>query len=220
MEKLKLNNTQGEKVWVPCGKCSGDTLHNVLFSADKHDEDDDGFWTLDSYQIIQCQGCTAISFRNYLNDAMSEGREEKGTVEEIYPSRVAGRHMLRSAHILPQNISSIYKETHQALCGKQPILAGIGIRALLEAVCKEKAAKGKNLEQKIDNLEQNGILTKTGAEILHSLRILGNVSAHEVKPHSENTLGIAMDVIEHLLNDVYILPKLSEKLPKREMPKS
>jgi hypothetical protein len=151
---------------------------------------------------------------------MSEGRGEKGTVEEIYPSRVAGRQMLLSAHILPQNISRIYEETHKAVCGKQPILAGIGIRALLEAVCKEKAAKGKDLEQKIDNLVQNGILTKAGAEILHSLRILGNVSAHEVKPHSENTLGIAMDVIEHLLSDVYILPRRSEKLPKREMPKS
>jgi hypothetical protein len=127
MEKLKLNNTQGEKIWVPCGKCSGNTLHKVLLSADKHDEGDDGFWTLDSYQIIQCQGCTEISFRNYLNDAMSESRGEKGSVEEIYPSRVAGRHVLRSAHILPQNISRIYEETHKALCSKQPILAGIGI---------------------------------------------------------------------------------------------
>ena len=220
MEKLKMNNTQGEKVWVPCGKCTGNTLHKVLFSADKYDEDDDGFWTLESYQIIQCQGCTEISFRNYLNDAMSDSRGEKGAVEEIYPSRVAGRHVLRSAHILPRNISNIYEETHKALCSKQPILAGIGIRALLEAVCKEKAAKGKDLEQKIDNLVEAGVLTKSGAEILHGLRILGNVSAHEVKPHSENTLDLAMDVLEHLLSDVYILPTKSAKLPKRNTTKS
>lgn len=220
MEKLNFNNTQDEKIWVPCGKCSGNTLHMVLLSADKHDEDDDGFWTLDSYQIIQCQGCTEISFRNYLNDAMSESRGEKGSVEEIYPSRVAGRHVLRSAHILPQNISRIYEETHKALCSNQPILAGIGIRALIEVVCKEKAAKGKDLEQKIDNMVETGILTKAGAEILHSLRILGNVSAHEVKPHTESTLGFAMDVIEHLLSDVYILPRQSEKLPRRNEVKS
>ena len=80
---------------------------------------------------------------------------------------------------------------------------------------QRKTWKGKDLEQKIDNLLEAGILTKSGAEILHGLRILGNVSAHEVKPQSETTLGIAMDVIEHLLSDVYILPKQSEKLPKR-----
>jgi hypothetical protein len=220
MEKLKMNNTQGEKIWIPCGKCSGNTLHKVLLSADKYDDDDNGFWTLDSYQIVQCQGCTEISFRNYLNDARSDSRGEKGAIEEIYPSRVAGRHVLRSVHILPGNISNIYEETHKALCSKQLILAGIGIRALLEAVCKEKSATGKDLEQKIDNLVGAGILTKSGAEILHGLRILGNVSAHEVKPHSENTLSLAMDVIEHLLTDVYILPTQSAKLPKRNAAKS
>jgi hypothetical protein len=215
MEELKLNDTQGEQIWVPCGKCSGKTLHRVLFSADNYYEEDVGFWTLDSYQIIQCQGCTEISFRYYVNDAMSDYRGEKGTVEEIYPSRVAGRPVLHRACFLPQNVSHIYNETHKALCSNQPILAGIGIRALLEAVCKEKLARGKDLEQKIDNLLEAGILTKSGAEILHGLRILGNVSAHEVKPQPETTLGVAMDVIEHLLSDVYIIPKQSEMLPKR-----
>ena len=141
MEELKLNETQGKQIWVPCGRCSGNTLHRVLFSADNYFEDDEGFWTLDSYQIIQCQGCTEISFRYYMNDAMSDSRSKKGIAEEIYPSRVAGRHVLRSAHLLPQNVSHIYEETHKALCSKQPILAGIGIRGLLEAVCKEKLGR-------------------------------------------------------------------------------
>lgn len=215
MEELKLNKTQGEQIWVPCGKCSGSTIHKVLFSADNYYEEESGFWTLDSYQIIQCQGCTEISFRYYVNDAMSDYRGEKGNVEEVYPSRIAGRHVLRRGNILPQNIFHIYTETHKALCGKQPILAGIGIRALLEAVCKEKLAKGNDLETKIGDLLETGVLTKSEAEALHGLRIIGNVSAHEVKPQTEKTLGYAMDVIEHLLSDVYILPKLSEKLPKR-----
>ena len=220
MAELKINNSQGEKIWVPCSKCSGDTIHEVLLSVDNAEDENDGWWSLDSYQIIQCQGCTEISFRNYLNDAISDSKGEKGCIEEIYPSRVAGRHVLRNAHLLPRIISDIYEETHKALCSKQPILAGIGIRALIEVVCKEKSAKGNDLEHKIDYLVEAGILTKTGAEILHGLRILGNVSAHEVKPHSESTLGIAMDVIEHLLSDVYILPRQSEKLPKRNNSKS
>jgi hypothetical protein len=39
---------------------------------------------------------------------------------------------------------------------------------------------------------------------------LGSAAAHEVKPHSDKQLGLAMDIVEHLLRDVYILPKQVE----------
>jgi hypothetical protein len=46
----------------------------------------------------------------------------------------------------------------------------------------EKAAAGNSLEKKIDDLVTKGVLTLTGAETLHSMRILGNEAAHEVNP--------------------------------------
>ncbi|GAI62569.1 unnamed protein product, partial [marine sediment metagenome] len=33
-----------------------------------------------------------------------------------------------------------------------------------------------------------GILTEEGAEILHSTRLIGNKSAHEIEAHSQQTL--------------------------------
>jgi hypothetical protein len=59
----------------------------------------------------------------------------------------------------------------------------------------------------MDDLTTKSVLTPAGAEILHKIRTLGNAAAHEVKPHSEKQLGLAMDVVEHLLTDVYILPR-------------
>ena len=122
---------------------------------------------------------------------------------------------MRQAHFLPASVAPIYDETHAALANKQPILAGVGIRALIETVCNEKGATGSSLEKKIDDLVTKGVLTRTGSETLHSMRILGNQAAHEVKPHSEETLNLAMDVVEHMLTDVYILPAATKKLPKR-----
>lgn len=75
---------------------------------------------------------------------------------------------------------------------------------------RRKNAVGSNLLQKIDALTVKGVLTPAGTGILHKIRTLGNAAAHEVKPHSEKQLGLAMDVIEHLLTDVYILPKQVE----------
>lgn len=78
---------------------------------------------------------------------------------------------------------------------------------MIETVCKENNAEGRNLLLRIDDLVAKNILTPAGSTILHKIRTLGNDSAHEVKPHSEKQLGLAMDVAEHLLTDVYILPK-------------
>jgi hypothetical protein len=207
MSTVTLNKTQNSELWIPCGKCHGKTCHRVVVSVDFEGK----FLTnyQENYQVVQCQGCRTFSFRKAFVSEIKEANSE-----DLYPSRVAGRHELSQVYLLPPEVARIYKETHSALCDKQPVLAGIGIRALIETVCKEKVAQGGNLEKKIDSLVATGVLTKDGAEILHSLRVLGNVAAHEVQPHSEETLGIAMDVVEHLLQGVYVLPKVAKKLPK------
>ena len=82
-------------------------------------------------------------------------------------------------------------------------------------MCKDRGAKGRNLERRLDNLVEQGVLTKADAQILHSLRIMGNDAAHEVKPHKVQDLTLAMDVIENALQSIYILPERAAKLPKR-----
>lgn len=216
-ETIRVNESQGKEHYIPCVECLNETRHKVLQSVRVQGEASHReFELIDVYEIVQCQGCNSISFRKQHSDS-EDYNEEEGYVEtvEVFPSRLAGRHKLREAHFLPQKIRKIYDETHTALCSKQPILAGIGIRALVETVCKEKNAKGGDLYNKIDNLVDKGVLTRDGSEMLHSMRILGNDAAHDVKPHSEGTLKLAMDVVEHLLTAVYILPATTSNLPRR-----
>lgn len=220
-EEIKLSDSIDKEYWIPCIRCNHETCHKSLVSVDISGKESSwDYYYHETYQVIECQGCKARSFRwnqtnseDFVED--KQGKQIYIDHEQLYPSRVAGRQKLHHRFYLPHNVAQIYDETHAALCSKQPILTGIGIRALLETVCKEKAALGGNLEGKIDSLVQMGVLTQEGAEILHSLRILGNVAAHEVKPHSEETLGIAMEVVEHLLKGAYILPGVAGKLPKR-----
>ena len=93
----------------------------------------------------------------------------------------------------------------------QPVLAGVGVRALVETICDDKQAAGSSLANRIDSLVTLGVLTQDGATILHKIRTLGNSAAHEVKPHSTESLGVAMDVCEHLLEGVYVLPHHAKK---------
>lgn len=225
-ESVELNKSVGEEYFVPCERCSVETAHKVVVSADVSGTFyPEGIKYWEQYQIIQCQGCKSISFRkDYQNtDDVDYFEKDDGTVdaelvhhEEIYPSRIAGRQKLKRSWLLPSGVSRIYDETHGALSNKLTILAGIGIRALIEAVCIEKNTAGANLKQKIDDLVHKGFLTQAGAEILHQLRALGNEAAHDIKPQSEDSLDLAMDVVENLLQGVYVLPEASRLMKDRK----
>jgi len=210
--KQTENETKGVEYALPCVKCAGKTHHKALASIDVRGEEesfDFDFAWITQHQIIQCQGCKSISFRE--QTSTSEDHPDQGLNETLYPSRLEGRRGLgQDVRYLPLKVRGIYNETLQALVNLSPILAGIGLRALLETVCTEKAAIGKDLFKKIDNLVAQAILTPASAAILHKIRTLGNDAAHEVKPHTDKQLGLAMDVVEHLLRDVYILPKQME----------
>ena len=132
-------------------------------------------------------------------------------VEKLYPPRIAGIKGLGDESVyLPQKIKQIYEETLTALSVNSPVLAAIGLRVLVEAVCKEKEASGGDLYNKIDSLVEKQVLTPVGAKILHKIRTIGNAAAHEVKPHNERQLSLALEIVEHLLKDVFILPKQVE----------
>jgi hypothetical protein len=228
LRHMELNKTVGKEYDLPCQLCDHETTHKVLASAQTLESTED-ITVFEEFQLVQCLGCKRISFRsNWQSDddvshiptKREDGSQDYEVIyddhEELFPSRIVGRRLLRNKHLLPNDIQKIYTETYAALCNKQPILAGIGIRTIVEAVCKDKKTKGKNLEAKIDNLVTLDYLTKRGADGLHGTRLLGNTSAHEIVALPEKNLDIGMDIVENLLLNVYILPHKAESLPKRK----
>jgi len=208
---MEEDKTIGKEMKLPCLTCATRTFHKVLKSIDEHDQDGWGvYWA--SYQIVYCLGCRTVSFRKEWGTDDIIGEEEDGrpiyeSSEELYPSRVAGRKQIEYSYDLPPNVRQVYEETHKAVSGRQPVLSGVGIRVIVETVCRDKNAAGDTLQAKINNLVELGVLTKEGAEILHQTRLYGNDAAHEANPISERNLGLLMDITENLLTNVYILPK-------------
>jgi hypothetical protein len=218
--KYDVNNSQGREVNLPCVTCAGKPSHKVMASFDENGTEKEYHretfhWTV-NYQVVQCQGCKSISFRQVSTNSedhyqIGEDEWEYGESEKLFPSRLAGRKGLgNDTRCLPPNVCRIYDETLSALANQCPVLSGIGLRALLETICKEKNASGGDLLKKIDSLVTTNVLTPASAAILHKIRTLGNAAAHEVKPHSDKQLSLAMDIIEHLLKEAYILPKQVE----------
>ncbi len=214
--EITIGKRAGESVVLICGKCSVYTTHEILLSLESLDAspEADIQWS-EEYLTVQCKGCRTVSF--CIESSNSEDYDPEGESEitkRLFPNRILGRTPLRDLHFLPPKLGRVYEETKAALIQDMPILAGIGIRAIVETVCNEEETSGRNLFQKISGLVNRRLIAKSEAEILHDLRFMGNEAAHKVKAHTREELNLAFDVVEHLLKTVYILPKQSKRLPK------
>ena len=213
--KIELGRRKGTTILVVCGECGRLTDHEILVDAGSRDQSPDGdIHVWDDYLTLQCRGCKTLSF--CLESVNSEDTDSEGQPlpsRTLFPSRIVGRPPLRDLYHLPAELRMVYEETRSTLIENLAVLTGIRIRAIVETVCNEKRAPGRNLAQKIAVLVTLNLITKTEADILHDLRFMGNEAAHRVKAHSQSELNLAFDVVEHLLKTVYLLPEQAKLLP-------
>lgn len=218
--ELAINKRQGQNVECTCRECHRITKHEItteatLSGASGH-HDFEIYWATE-YQVVQCLGCETLSFRRTNSNSedspilVGPDEWEENIYEELFPSPHKGRQSVSDADLLPDKIQRIYEETLGALNNQHGVLCGIGVRAIVETVCKDKSATGHDLYTKINSLIGLGVLTQDGADILHKLRSLGNTAAHEVRPHTPKELSLAFDVVDHLLLGVYILPEHAKR---------
>ena len=105
---------------------------------------------------------------------------------------------------LPSDIRTLCNETSQAFRNGAFILAAAGIRAVVESICRERNCRGANLQQKIKKL--NGVLSIGDIRLLQIFRAQGNSAIHQAECPSLGELAAAIDVLEHLLRTLYVLP--------------
>ena len=216
--KRTLNKRNGGTIVIVCGECSRRTVHEILTDVASEDESPGGdVQVSESYLIVQCRGCLTLSFCKESQCSEDWDPEEENALlvrRDLFPGRIAGRPPLRDAYHLPWQLRRIYEEARSALMQGLPVLTGIGIRAIVETVCNERGATGANLFQKINSLVTQNLITQQEATVLHDLRFMGNQAAHKVKAHTPDELNLAFDVVEHLLNTVYLLAEHTKRLPK------
>ena len=212
-KKFTISDKDDGKYRLVCRECSRETLHSIVCSYNESvSEDCGGGNSVDWHcknQIIQCLGCETVSFRTVSTFSEDVEYDQDGQYYpetiKYYPGRSEGLKSIE-AYLLPHKIQEIYKETILSIENEQYVLAGIGIRAIVETICKDLDAKGSNLFEKINSLKDKSIVTPEGTDTLHKLRVLGNDAAHEVKAHNSQQLELAMKIIEHMLDGTYIIP--------------
>ena len=199
-----------------CPNCGIPTNHDVLYSAKTTSSSDDFGWH-QNYEIIKCRGCDNIQFRTIYGDESMVGyNQETGedgyyTESKYYPLNIVGHKRIANSHHMPEKIRIVYNESLEALKGNCYLLSAVGLRAVIEAICIDQSIPGRNLEQKINNLSKQKLITERDGKRLHSIRFLGNDSVHEMEVPQKFKIIIALDIIENLIKNLYIIDLIAKQ---------
>ncbi len=191
-----------------CKKCSRNTNHDLLYDESVSITASDGSTVWKVFDTIRCRGCDTIAF--HYSECVTETPDPKSRLlsakSQYYPRESLFRPPIDGTNKLPEQARTIYFEVLSSLHEELPILTAIGIRSMIESVCREKTYSWKNLYKGIEDLGINGILSITEVEFLHACRFLGNLAAHEIIAPSKDQLLSALDIVETILKSIYVLP--------------
>ena len=188
-----------------CLTCKIKTNHKVLRSI-THDwaTEDYEIQGSDDYMIVQCQGCEGISYSTFSVDSDDTHPEtnEPFLWIRLYPERYIEHTTITLPHSTPFNIRDAYKDTSKALSVDLVGLAAIGIRLIIQLVCKDQKAIGRELVGQIDSLQEMGTISKSLADTLHGIRLFGNDAAHDYKI-KKSEVTPAWETVNLLVSYVY-----------------
>jgi len=228
----------GEK--VQCNNCGGPRNHYILEESKVDESNDDYNPCITYFYIIQCAGCEKYAFatkglyedNQYFNDF---GEPDIKPVYNVYLE--AHKEEERNSQLIhfeekdfdnvPDSLLELYNQIVQVFRLDYQILCAVGLRTLVEGICKETSItegpklrlesdwgqmfrkdgttpiRENKLECKINGMFEQSMITRTQAEALHKVRMLGNFATHEVDTPRRKANRQAIKVIQHIFENIY-----------------
>lgn len=210
---------KGEIIKAPCNTCGGVTKHTALAARTRvelvGDEDDPDSFPVEEnrYTMLECCGCESICLR-FDNTFLPT----KETESRYYPPRVF-RRLPPWLNELPKPMASVVREVYRALADDSRTLAAMGARTVVDMVILDKVGDRGTFGQKLESLEERGLIGRLHREQLDAALDAGSAAAHRGFAPSVTTLGQLMDIVENLLQAVYVLSHAASELKKGTPPR-
>lgn len=212
---------QGDIVQAHCNKCLQETKHVVLWSRlQEHTEtSDDGnfiFAEETMFEMLECCGCEDIIFRsNYTSSYLPH------ETVNYYPPAISRRkpEWLGGITSVPWKLTSLINEVYAAIFSESHCLAMMGVRALLDMVIVGTAGDKGVFSQKLDALIDEGFVSKNNRIVLEATLEAGHAAAHRGHSPSVKEVNNALDIIENLIQAVYVLGDTADTLQQATPPR-
>lgn len=200
---------------IRCGHCQNVAPMEIVAIYEEEDytnsyyDPEDIFTRIlyDTHQLCKCPACSEITFRTGRWDDC-EGYEG---VEFTY-------HFPEQQKV-PEGLPAKIKEDYEVALKVKRISANayaVLIGRVLESVCEDRGANGKDLYSKLSSLATKGEIPTKLVDVAQRLRDLRNVGAHaSLGELTESEVPVLDNLIKALLEYVYSAPHLVKVAEER-----
>jgi Domain of unknown function (DUF4145) len=205
-----------------CNSCGQETSHKVLHNDrrvfdDENVPDGCSFQAYVIHKLIACLGCEAVSMERAVSDSESVHAHSGDPiwVLEYFPPRLYRPvpKWLENSKV-PEFIRTLVREVYIALQNDARSVAAMGIRAVLEHVMISKVGDQGTFKKNVDEFAARGFVASTQSVFLTKTLNIGDAAMHRGHRPDFDKLVTCMDVMENVLQSVYVLPPLAQKLGK------
>ncbi|MBT9449996.1 DUF4145 domain-containing protein [Akkermansia glycaniphila] len=219
-----------------CGRCNKETNCDVLFSANKRIPCDDERNYM-SLSVTQCCGCSEWTVRercfwidNYEYNEFGEAEtipvetiiyptDYEGGVEKTSKDKfcesLEGKIKELEAYC-PWGIVQLVRECLSAYQRGLDLLATVGLRMIIDAICQAKKEQEEISKAKIDSLCESGFINEKQRDLIIKIYSCGNSAAHEFEPLCNHELTASFTAMFIILDNMFHLPKLGENVPDKK----
>ena len=202
-----------------CNACGHETNHRVIGRRERRSEEDitgDGGlvdWLV-IFEMLECCGCEEVSLRRSERCPQMDYNETK-----YFPPRVARRLPVWYRDLRNEEVKWLLVEVYDALYADNRRLAMMGARTLIDLVLLDEVGDVGAFGQKLDALVQQGSISTRNREFLQTALDAGSAAVHRGHRPGAAEVNSVMDIIENLLQAVYVLKGAAEKLKKATPPR-
>jgi hypothetical protein len=205
---------------APCTPCGQGTRHETLATRRVGEEaqigeaaDEVAEVGRNTYILLECRGCGTVILRHDFEDYTTSE-----TTTRYYPPPIYRRRP-RWLHSIPDSLSSLFRELYVSLAANAPRLSVMGARTLVDIVMTEKIGDVGTFADKLKELEAKGFIGRLNRQHLEAALDAGSAVAHRGHSPSTDSVNQVIDIVENLVEAVYVLPNAATNLGRETPPR-
>lgn len=204
-----------------CNSCGQSTRHCLIASRKSHElavEGDENFNPIFidyTHDFLHCYGCNSVTMRR---KSECEPLWRDHIQIEYFPP-AASRRRPKWDTQLPSAVLHLLLEVYLALHSDSRRLAMMGARTLVDIAVLDKVGDVGTFKEKLKALEIQGYIGSRNREFLAVALEAGNASVHRGHQFKTEEVNQVIDIVENLLQAIYILESTVKKLKDATPPR-
>lgn len=166
--------------------------------------------------MLECRGCHSVTLKRTFSHSEDDGAEVQYFPPPVSRRKPSSADMLMN---VPIDLDTLWTEVYSALHGGLRRLALMGTRTMLDMITLKQVGDCGGFEQKLKALQNNGLITQGNSDILNAALEAGNAASHRGHVPKIEDLEAVLDIVEHLIQSVYVFPKVKVRLETNTPPR-